>query len=1060
MNQVYGTRAYFAATLVAIIAAIFLIGRSSTQQAQEKMVLPEPDFMGSFEKYATADALTAEIRNERSSLVRANFGKYGERETVKEFGTVVQDFGSTAIVSTRRSAEMTRAGFAVQKLETTVNLPGGKFDPVKEAPAGTFKPGTQTADRGGYFIVQFGATTTDDLLNSLRDAGVEVLQYVPHQAFFVYGDGDAIAKVAGHSRVRWVGEYTAEQKNSPELDQFAAEAKGGTATFDIAIFSRESLPAFAQTARTSLNARVIGENRLPSNFFNVLRVEMPIGELPKALEMPGVVRIDPYVKPVAEDERAAQIVAGNYSNSTTINSPGYDPLTHFGVDGTGVTIGIVDNGVAIPGAGGLYITAANAANANLRGVPPGSLGHGHSVATMAAGSTPFGVLDPLGYKYGMGVAPGANILNIPFLRNEYAGSFADTSSDAVTTAGPNGANATITNNSWGSGISNSYDSFAAQYDGFVRDATIGGSIDPLTIVFSAGNDGISGMTRPKASKNTIAVANSENIRPEISPTSANNIEDLNSGSGRGPATDGRIKPDIAAPGTIITSGNGTSGSCGIDQFNCVGSGTSFAAPQIAGVAALFTQYWRNTNNGESPQPSLIKAAVINTAQEMNGVNTSADRPNGSEGWGRVHLKSMMNTGVPMKYVNETQAFASPAESVVYSGTVADATKPFRVSLVWTDPPGVGNPALVNDLDLTVTVGANTYRGNVFTGGVSVTGGANGTIDNVENVFLPSGLAVGTQVTITVAATALNGDGILGNADVTDQHFSLVAYNFAEPTTLNNTPFDFTGDGKTDLAIYRPSAGEWWYSSTETGGGSGALQFGTATDTIVPADYTGDGKTDIAIWRPTTGEWFVLRSEDNSFFSFPFGSPGDVPAPGDFDGDGKADATVFRQSSGTWFVGRSSGGTQIIGFGINGDRPVVGDYDGDGLSDVAIYRPNGGEWWINRSTLGVTAFQFGSSTDLTVQGDFTGDSITDAAFWRPSTGEWYVSRSENGSFFAVPFGQLGDVPIPGDYDGDGKYDVAVFRPTGAVWFLTRSTAGSFIAPFGLTTDKPVPSAYVR
>ena len=74
-----------------------------------------------------------------------------------------------------------------------------------------------------------------------------------------------------------------------------------------------------------------------------------------------------------------------------------------------------------------------------------------------------------------------------------------------------------------------------------------------------------------------------------------------------------------------------------------------------------------------------------------------------------------------------------------------------------------------------------------------------------------------------------------------------------------------------------------------GGGNGALQFGSSTDKIVPADFTGDGKADIAVWRPSSGEWFVLRSEDSSFFSFPFGTTGDTPMPTDYDNDGKVDA---------------------------------------------------------------------------------------------------------------------------------------------------------------------------
>ena len=274
-----------------------------------------------------------------------------------------------------------------------------------------------------------------------------------------------------------------------------------------------------------------------------------------------------------------------------------------------------------------------------------------------------------------------------------------------------------------------------------------------------------------------------------------------------------------------------------------------------------------------------------------------------------------------------------------------------------------------------------------------------------------------------------------------------------------SPFDFDGDGKTDISIFRPASGEWWYSKSSDSQ-AGVLQFGMSTDKIAPADFTGDGKTDIAIWRPSNGFWFILRSEDFSFYSVPFGTSGDVPVPSDYDGDGKADVAVFRPSTNTWFISLSSGGTSIGNFGASGDVPVAADYDGDGKADIAIYRPSAGQWWIQRSSLGLVAFQFGSSTDKPVQGDYTGDGKSDAAFFRPSTGVWFILRSEDFSFFSLPFGTSGDIPAPGDYDGDGRFDTAIFRPTNSTWFINRSTAGIQITQFGVNGDKPVPNAFVR
>ena len=356
-------------------------------------------------------------------------------------------------------------------------------------------------------------------------------------------------------------------------------------------------------------------------------------------------------------------------------------------------------------------------------------------------------------------------------------------------------------------------------------------------------------------------------------------------------------------------------------------------------------------------------------------------------------------------------------------------------------------------------------------GVGVSGGQYILVRLNTNGGLDSSFGSGGKVAVNVAPTAggahraiLQPDGkvvAVGDGSGTSPAFGFSAARFLTVPTAK-APFDFDGDGKTDIGIFRPlSAAEWWINRSSTGV-TFALQFGASTDRITPADYTGDGKTDIAFFRPASGEWYVLRSEDFSFFALPFGTNGDVPVPADYDADGKADFAVFRPSSSTWFISQSSGvPTRIVQFGIAGDQPVVADYDGDGKADIAIFRNAGGaaQWWIERSTAGSLALQFGVNTDKAVQGDYTGDGKADVAIWRPSSGEWFIIRSEDFSFYGFPFGTSTDIPSPGDYDGDGKFDATVFRPSSATWFIARSTAGTQIVQFGATGDRPIPNAFI-
>jgi uncharacterized repeat protein (TIGR01451 family) len=385
----------------------------------------------------------------------------------------------------------------------------------------------------------------------------------------------------------------------------------------------------------------------------------------------------------------------------------------------------------------------------------------------------------------------------------------------VSSAYQNGAR--ISNNSWGGYADGAYDVDAQAYDVLVRDAQAAGSPYPtagnqeMVIVFAAGNDGPISSTigSPGTAKNVITVGASENVQAfggadgsGVTDTDADTANDVLSFSSRGPCTDGRHKPDLVAPGSHVSGGvpqaanpssTGTAAACfngsGVSggpassypyfpanqQFYTASSGTSHSTPCVSGGCALLRQYFIN-NGTNPPSASMTKAFLMNSARYLTGVGAADNLWSDNQGMGEMNLGIAFD-GVPRILRDQLPAdlFTASGQTRTFTGLISDTNRPFRVTVAWTDAPGntVGN-AYNNNLDLTVTVGGNTYHGNVFNGAYSVTGGSADTANNVESVFLPAGLSGSFVVTVTAAN--INSDGVPNNGYPLDQDFALVVYN--------------------------------------------------------------------------------------------------------------------------------------------------------------------------------------------------------------------------------------------------------------------------------------------
>ncbi len=391
----------------------------------------------------------------------------------------------------------------------------------------------------------------------------------------------------------------------------------------------------------------------------------------------------------------------------------------------------------------------------------------------------------------MGVASDANLF-IERIFDDYAGEANPFPSDETLTRDAVRHGAHIGSNSWGNDVQGEYDTDAAQFDELVRDADPSTPGDqPYILEFSSGNAGPDSQTMdsPATGKNVIATGACENAPGFYALTYglySEGQDTMADFSSRGPCEDGRIKPDLVAPGTWIASAASSAAPdeasiawTVIDNYYVYMGGTSMAGPHAAGAAAVFVQYYKSFHTNAMPSPALVKAALINSADELDELNGGPGPiPNNDEGWGRITLTNIIVTNLTTapryyEYVDQT-TLLTEGQVYLHHTVVRNTDQPLKITLAYTDVAGFPGaiPALVNDLDLEVVAPDGTlYRGNQFAGSDSAPNAPSpDTLNNVEAVHLSQPLP--GDYLVRVRASHVVQDARLDTSAI-DQDFALV-----------------------------------------------------------------------------------------------------------------------------------------------------------------------------------------------------------------------------------------------------------------------------------------------
>jgi len=669
----------------------------------------------------------------------------------------------------------------------------------------------------GLFLVQFENHPQAGWRHALESAGARPLRFVPEDACVVRVNQRLLSALRGLPNVRWVGEYRPEHKLQQALKTALTDLSGTNTPRVRVLLTPDATTQDAAAVRAQMRD-FHGISRL--RFGAILTGSVPASQLNNLIQSQSVLWVESIAHPKLYDEVATKIVAGESSDGS------HAAFVHeLGYDGKGVTVSVADSGLDSGDVARMHPDIAGRVDALFYygGLTDASDEHSHGThcAGIVAGDGATGEMDENGALYGLGVAPGAHLIAQRIF--DGSGNFFAPPGNETLTRDARRAGALVGSNSWGDDTQGRYDLNAAEFDALVRDADAETHGDqPYILEFSAGNagPGVQTVGSPAVAKNVIATGASENNRMDLY-IYEDGPEVMADFSSRGPCEDGRIKPDVVAPGTWISS---LQSSAATDQYAWMGispnyqyqGGTSQAGPHVSGAAAVFVQYYRDTHTNATPSPAMVKAALINSATPLDESFGNPPAPNMDEGWGRVDLAAIIGSDRRYDYLDQTVLLTTGQtyEHRIVAGTT---DMPLKITLTYTDVPGLpaAIPALVNDLDLEV-IGPDglVYRGNQFKDGDSVPDvSITDNVNNVEAVHLAHPQAGEYLVRVSarnvaedarIDTTAIDQDfALVISGDLPLPGVGLIAFNrsaYSVPSTIQLRVIDYDLSGQPSVPV--------------------------------------------------------------------------------------------------------------------------------------------------------------------------------------------------------------------------------------------------------------------